>query len=92
MSKDLPSVEVMSEQAYLVARGVRLLAIVGTVENVLETMIDVRQIDLPPKNWSRYHLVRANNAIIYPLWTNRWAVNPANRTYPTEFRRKIGRH
>lgn len=43
MGKDLPSVEVMSEQAYLVARGVRLLAIVGTVENVLETMVDVRQ-------------------------------------------------
>ena len=40
----LPSVEVMSEQAYLVARGVRLLAIVGTVENVLGDVVDVRQM------------------------------------------------
>ena len=40
----LPSVEVMSEQAYLVARGVRLLAIVGTVENMFETVVDVRQM------------------------------------------------
>jgi hypothetical protein len=41
---DLPSVEVMGEQAYLVARGVRLLAIVGVVEDVFDTVVDVRQM------------------------------------------------
>jgi len=44
MNKDLPSVEVMSGQAYLVTRGLRLLAIVGTVKNVPEVAADLRQI------------------------------------------------
>lgn len=41
---NLPSAEVMKEQAYLVGRGVRLLAIVDSVENVIETIVDVRQM------------------------------------------------
>lgn len=31
--ENLPSIEIMKEQAYLVGRGVRLLAIVGTIED-----------------------------------------------------------
>lgn len=44
MSKDLPSVGGMNEQAYLVARGVRLLAIVGAVEDDSELVTAARQM------------------------------------------------
>ena len=40
----LPSVEVVSEQAYLVARGVRLLAIVGAVKDDPELVATVSQM------------------------------------------------
>lgn len=44
MNKELPSVEVVSEQAYLVARGVRLLAVAGVVKDVVENVVDMRQM------------------------------------------------
>lgn len=44
MGKDLPPVDVLNEQAYLVARGVRLLAVAGVVEDTIENLVDVRQM------------------------------------------------
>ena len=44
MNKDLPPVDVLNEQAYLVARGVRLLAVAGVVEDTIENLVDVRQM------------------------------------------------
>ena len=44
VDENLPSAEVMAEQAYLIGRGVRLLAIVGPVEDATDTLVDVRQM------------------------------------------------
>ena len=44
MDKNIPSAEVVGEQAYLVARGVRLLAIAGVIEDTIERLVDVRQM------------------------------------------------